>query len=84
MAEKETNINILKHELVPEHTILNEEEKKALIEKYKIAETQLPKIFTSDVVVKAIGAKKGDVIKIKRKSLTAGKTVYYRLVVKKG
>lgn len=84
LAEKETNINILRHELVPEHIILKEEEKKALLEKYQITETQLPKIFTTDAVVKAIGAKKGDIIKIKRKSPTAGETIYYRLVTKKG
>jgi DNA-directed RNA polymerase subunit H len=41
----------------------------------------LPKIKTSDVVVKQIDAKPGDVIKIIRKSLTAGKAVSYRLVI---
>ena len=76
--DKETDI--LKHELVPQHAILSEEEKKELLEKLKITQGQLPKILTTDSVVKAIGAKEGDVVKIMRKSITAGKHTYYRLV----
>ena len=74
--------NILKHRLVPEHVILSEEEKKKLLEKYNIDEKQLPKILVRDPVVKAIGAKPGDVIKIIRKNELVGEVVYYRLVVK--
>jgi len=79
----EKEFDILKHELVPEHSILNENEKKELFEKLKITAGQLPKILTNDSVVKAIGAKEGDVLKIIRKSPTAGKSIYYRVVVKK-
>lgn len=76
-------VNILKHALVPEHTILSEEEKNKLLEKYNITLKQLPKIFLSDPVVKAKDAKPGDVLRILRKSPVAGTTEYYRLVVKK-
>ncbi len=69
------------HVLVPEHRILSEEEKKELLEKYKIDIKQLPMILSSDPMVKQIGAKVGDVIEIKRKSPTAGEALYYRLVV---
>lgn len=79
----EKEINILKHKLVPKHMILKDEEKKELLEKLKILPEQLPKILTNDPVVKVIGAKEGDVIKIIRKSPTAGVAVYYRLVIKK-
>ena len=82
MPEKETQINILKHEMVPEHVILSDEEKSALLQKHKIVAQQLPKIFSVDPVVKTINAKPGDILKISRKSPTAGTTVYYRLVVK--
>ncbi len=77
-----TKLNVLKHEMVPEHIVLSEEEKKEVLEKYNISIKQLPKILAKDPVVKAIGAKPGDVIKIVRKSPVAGKSVYYRLVVK--
>ena len=69
MAE---DFNILNHELVPEHTILNKEEEKEILEKFNIRPENLPKIMISDPVVKAIGAKEGDVLKIVRKSKTAG------------
>lgn len=81
MLEKE--YDILKHELVPEHIIMNEKEKEELFEKLKIKSHNLPKILSNDPVVKAIDAKEGDVLKIIRKSLTAGVSVYYRVVVKK-
>ena len=81
MLEKE--YDILKHELVPEHVILEEKEKKELLEKLKITTINLPKILTNDPVVKTIGAKEGDVLKIIRKSATAGISIYYRVVVKK-
>lgn len=79
----EKKFDILKHELVPEHIILNENEKKELFEKLKIKSENLPKILTNDPVVKAIDAKEGDVLKIIRKSPTAVTSIYYRVVVKK-
>jgi len=81
MVEKKDEINILKHELVPKHRILNEEEKKKLLEKYGIKLRGLPRISIKDPVIVAIEAKVHDVIEITRKSGTAGETKYYRLVV---
>ncbi len=80
LAEKE--FDILKHSLVPDHVILKEQEKKALLEKLDIIPKQLPKIRKNDAVSKGLEAKEGDIIKITRPSITAGKTTYYRLVVK--
>ena len=73
--------NITQHELVPDHTILTEKEKKEVLEKYEIEANQLPKILTTDPVSISIGAKAEDVIKITRKSPTAKEAVAYRLVV---
>lgn len=81
--ETETEIDILKHELVPKHIILNEEEKKEILKNLQIEPHQLPKILTLDPVVKAINAKEGDILKIVRKSPTAGESIYYRIVSKK-
>ena len=75
--------NILNHELVPEHIILKENEIKEILEKFKIEPQNLPKILLSDPAVKAINAKEGDILKIVRKSKTAGTSIYYRVVVKK-
>lgn len=78
---KEKEINILKHELVPEHRILSKEEKEKFLERFNITARQLPKILITDAVVQQIGAKEGDVLEIKRKSPTAGITLYYRYVI---
>ena len=76
-------VDILLHETVPKHEILNSKLKAELFKKFDIKEGKLPKIFETDPVVKAIEAKTGDVLKITRMSRTAGETVYYRLVVSK-
>ena len=73
--------DILKHRLVPEHTILSKSEIKKIIKELDIHPEQLPKIKQDDPVCKAIEAKPGDVLKITRKSHTAGKFVTYRLVL---
>ena len=68
--------------LIPKHEILSEKEKDELLKKYKITLRNLPKILVSDPVVVALKAKVGDVIKITRNSPTAGKSIYYRAVIK--
>lgn len=73
--------NIFKHELVPKHEILTEKERKELLAKYRIQPYQLPKIKASDPAVKAIGAKPGDILRVIRKSSTAGEHVAYRYVI---
>ena len=73
-------VNILEHELVPRHEVLSKEEKRELLEKLGIDERRLPMILDSDPAAKKIEAKPGDVLRITRKSQTAGETVYYRLV----
>jgi len=72
---------LLEHELVPEHIIMKKEEVVELLKKYGVTKEKLPKILEKDPVVVAIGAKKGNVLKVIRDSITAGKAEYYRLVI---
>ncbi|UCD03443.1 MAG: DNA-directed RNA polymerase subunit H [Candidatus Aenigmatarchaeota archaeon] len=75
-------VEIVNHELVPKHEILTEKEKKEVMQKFEVNESQLPKIPVSDPVIEIVGAKPGNVVKITRRSETAEEAVYYRLVVK--
>ncbi|MEM3536500.1 MAG: DNA-directed RNA polymerase subunit H [Candidatus Bathyarchaeia archaeon] len=73
--------DIFEHKLVPRHEILTEEERQQVLAQYKVQPYQLPQIKASDPAVKAIGAKPGDMLKIIRKSPTAGEHIAYRYVV---
>ncbi len=79
----DNEFNVLTHKLVPEHIIIDDVERKELLDKLNIIPEQLPKILKNDPVVKAIEAEEGDILKIVRDSPTAGVTLYYRLVIKK-
>jgi DNA-directed RNA polymerase subunit H len=72
---------IFEHKLVPKHEILSEKEKSQILAEYKIQPYQMPQIKATDPAVKAIGAKPGDMLKIIRKSQTAGEHIAYRYVV---
>lgn len=72
---------VLKHRLVPKHEILSEEEKKEIVEKYGGDPYLFPFIYASDPVIKTLGAKPGDLIKITRISPTGYRALYFRLVV---
>ena len=73
--------DIFEHALVPFHEILSEKEKNQLLAQYKVKPYQMPQIKSGDPAVKAIGAKPGDILKITRKSTTAGEHITYRYVV---
>ncbi len=73
--------DIFEHALVPLHEILSAKEKQQLLNHYKVQPYQMPQITSTDPAVKAIGAKPGDVLRITRKSATAGEHVTYRYVV---
>ena len=77
----EKKVNVFDHLLVPKHTLISQEEVEKVLNKYRIKPYQLPKIKASDPAAMAIQAQPGDVIKILRKSHTAGEAIAYRYVV---
>ena len=84
MKEKEPagrEFNPLEHKMVPRHEILNEEELKKILSEFDIEKEQMPKIRISDPAAVAIKAKVGDVVRVTRDSSTAGKDIFYRLVI---
>jgi DNA-directed RNA polymerase subunit H (RpoH/RPB5) len=75
------SFDLFSHELVPPHSIADEDEVSLVLEYYGITRDQIPRILRSDPAVKVLGAKPGQVVRIERESDTAGAVYYYRLVV---
>ena len=75
-------LEVDKHQLVPKHILLTEREKEELLLRFGINLRQLPRISLEDAAIKEMNPKIGDVVKIMRKSVTAGESEYFRVVVK--
>tara|TARA_Y100000590_G_C15548382_1_gene949887 strand:- start:143 stop:781 length:639 start_codon:yes stop_codon:yes gene_type:complete len=73
--------DITKHQMVPKHSIITDDEKKQLLSKYNVSEDKLPQISRFDAVAKVLGLRPGMVCKIIRNSHTSGKSIYYRICV---
>ena len=77
---KKQKFKVDKHILTPKHVKLGEREKAQLLEKYHVTSKELPKIIKTDSAIKELEAKQGDVIKIIRRSQTAGESIFYRVI----
>ncbi len=81
MASKKIPILVPDHVYVPKHEIMTKKEAEEVLEKFNCKPTELPLIFVTDPAIMGLGVKPGDMIKISRKSSTAGESLYYRYVV---
>ncbi|KPI89980.1 putative DNA-directed RNA polymerases II [Leptomonas seymouri] len=79
--EDELSVNITHHELVPKHTPLSEEELKEVLHAHALELAQLPRILSTDPVARYYGLERGQVVRIERKSMSAGLYATYRQVV---
>lgn len=74
--------NILKHTLVPPHTIVTSSDIEILKKDYNLKNLQqLPEMSRFDPVALIIGMRPGQVCKIERKSPTSMVSMYYRICV---
>ncbi|KAK7799703.1 hypothetical protein U0070_019299 [Myodes glareolus] len=55
--QQELLINITEHELIPEHVVMTKEEVTELLARYKLPESQLPRIQAGDPVTRYFGIK---------------------------
>ena len=77
---KRLQFNILKHILVPKHTILSDDEKELFMKKYNILDnSQIPDISYFSPVSIVIGLRPNDVVKIERASRTSIRADFYRI-----
>ena len=77
---KRLQFNILKHTLVPKHTILTANEKELFMKKYNILDkSQIPDISYFSPVSIVLGLRPQDVVKIERNSRTSINADFYRI-----
>lgn len=79
--DKELLVDITEHKLVPEHRLLTQTEKQELLLRYRLKESQLPRIQAVDPVARYFGLKARDVVRIERPSETAGRYITYRICI---
>lgn len=75
----EMMIDVVSSIYVPEHRLLVDDEKKEYLSKFN--EHELSRICNTDMMSRYYGAKVGDIFKIIRPSIAAGKSIFYRKVI---
>jgi len=81
---KRLQYNIMKHQLVPPHKVLSEEEKTEVKNRFNILkDTQIPDISRFSPVSQVIGLRPGEFCKVIRPSKTSIKSEFYRVCLNK-
>ena len=79
---KELMYNPTKHELVPKHEKMTDEEIKKLMEELQLkSKTQLPLIQKQDIIARWLGLQQGDIVRITRYNETSGEYFFYRCCI---
>ena len=81
MSADKKIVKVKYHIYQPKHEILPKNEAEEILKKFNVRTNQLPYIMSSDKGLEDLDIRPGDIIKITRKSPTAGESVYYRYVV---
>jgi DNA-directed RNA polymerase subunit H len=81
MAVKKNPVLVPNHVYVPKHEIMIKKDAQKVLDEFNCKPTELPLIFVTDPAILGLGVKPGDMLKITRKSGTAGESIYYRYVV---
>ena len=81
MAVEKKIIKVTNHIFQPKHEVLSKDDAEKVLKKFNVKTNQLPYIMSNDKGLEDLDIRPGDIIKITRKSPTAGESVYYRYVV---
>jgi DNA-directed RNA polymerase subunit H len=74
-------VKISNHTYQPKHEILSKNQAEEILKKYNTKPSQLPYMMIDDKGIEDLDVRPGDIVKITRRSATAGESVYYRYVV---
>ena len=81
MSIEKKVVKVTNHIYQPKHEILSKEESEQVLKKFNVRTNQLPYIMSNDKGLEDLDVRPGDILRITRKSPTAGESVYYRYVV---
>ncbi len=81
MSVEKKVVKVTNHIYQPKHEILSKEEAEQVLRKFNVRTNQLPYIMSNDKGLEDLDVRPGDILRITRKSPTAGESVYYRYVV---
>ena len=81
MSVEKKVVKVTNHIYQPKHEILSKEDAEQVLKKFNVRTNQLPYIMSNDKGLEDLDVRPGDILRITRKSPTAGESVYYRYVV---